>query len=302
MNAADRNGFVGIFDSGVGGLSVWREVARQLPRERTLYVADQAHVPYGARSLAEVRGFSECIARYLLGCGIKVIVVACNTASAAALHHLRRVFPEVSFVGMEPAVKPAIERTESGVVGVIATQATFQGDLFASLIERYAGDVRVIARACPGLVEAVEAGCVDTAETTDLMQACLAPLAAEGIDQLVLGCTHYPFLEPVIRRVVGPGVTIIDPAPAVARQTGRVLAEQGLEAIDRGDGPLRGPRHVFRTTGDVPAFAAMVKRLVGDTSQGEDIVVDAALWRAGQVVSGPHRSVCKGEGNADRNR
>jgi len=194
---------IGIFDSGVGGLSVWREIARQLPLEDTLYLADQAHVPYGSRSLNEVREHSEGITRFLLGWGAKIIVVACNTASAAALHHLRRTFPDVPFVGMEPAVKPAVERTRTGVVGVIATQATFQGELFASLLERYAGDVGVLIQACQGLVEAVEAGALDTPETEALLRHYLTPLIEAGADQLVLGCTHYPFLRPLIERVVG---------------------------------------------------------------------------------------------------
>ena len=276
---------VGIFDSGVGGLSVWREVAHHLPRERTFYVADQAHVPYGSRSLTEVREFSESITRYLLARNAKVIVLACNTASAASLHHLRRVFPTVPFVGMEPAVKPAIERTQSGVVGVIATEATFQGDLFASLVERYAGNVRVITRACPGLVGAVEAGKLDTHETMDLLRRCLEPLVAAGIDQLVLGCTHYPFLEAAIRSIVGPGVGIIDPAAAVARQAARVRTQRGLEdAPSMDDAPGEGARHVFCTTGDACAFADMAQRLLGRPAQA--IATQAVHWREGRLVAG----------------
>ncbi len=265
--------FIGIFDSGVGGLSVWREIARQLPHEDTLYLADQAHVPYGFRRIAEVREFSENITRLLLNQGAKIIVVACNTASAAALHYLRRTFPNVPFVGMEPAVKPAVERTCNGVVGVIATQATFQGELFASLVERYAGDVRVLTQVCPGLVEAVEAGALDTPETEMLLRECLAPLVEAGVDQLVLGCTHYPFLLPAIERLVGTSVTVIDPAPAVACQTGRVLTQRKLEA-----GRSRVGRHVFYTSGDVAVFAAMIKRLLG-----EGVEARAVRWRAGRL-------------------
>jgi len=267
---------IGIFDSGVGGLSVWREIARQLPLEDTLYLADQAHVPYGSRSLNEVREHSEGITRFLLGWGAKIIVVACNTASAAALHHLRRTFPDVPFVGMEPAVKPAVERTRTGVVGVIATQATFQGELFASLLERYAGDVGVLIQACQGLVEAVEAGALDTPETEALLRHYLTPLIEAGADQLVLGCTHYPFLRPLIERVVGAGLAVIDPAPAVARQTERVLAQRGLETT-------RGcvSRHVFYTSGNLAAFAAMIKRLL--PSIGEGAEVRAVRWREGQL-------------------
>jgi len=275
---------IGIFDSGVGGLSVWREIAHQLPYEDTLYLADQAHVPYGYRRLAEVRKFSEGIARFLLGQGAKVIVVACNTASAAALHYLRRTFPDVPFVGMEPAVKPAVEQTRNGVVGVIATQTTFQGKLFASLVERYADDVRVLTQVCPGLVEAVEAGALDTPETEALLRECLTPLIEAGVDQLVLGCTHYPFLRPAIERVVAASITVIDPAPAVARQTARVLAQRGLRADpSTGSGHRRGRvgRHLFYTSGDVAAFIRMIGRLL--PSVGEDTEVRAVRWRGGHL-------------------
>jgi glutamate racemase len=284
--------FIGVFDSGVGGLSVWREIVRQLPDEDTLYLADQAHVPYGSRRLADVREFSEGITRFLLEQGAKVIVIACNTASAAALHYLRRVFPAVPFVGMEPAVKPGIERTRTGVVGVLATQATFQGELFASLVERYAGDVRVLTQVCGGLVEAVEAGALDGPETDALLRRCLAPLVEAGADQIVLGCTHYPFLQPAIDRVVGSSTTVIDPAPAVARQTGRVLARWQSEAdpslgpssgLERGLGHRQAHvgHHVFYTTGDVERFTAMIGRLLPST--GEDIEVRALRWRSGRL-------------------
>ena len=276
--------FISIFDSGVGGLSVWREIAHQLPHEDTLYLADQAHVPYGHRRLVEVREFSESITRFLLRQRTKIIVIACNTASAAALHHLRRTFSDVPFVGMEPAVKPAVERTRNGTVGVIATQSTFQGKLFASLVERYAGNVRVLTQACPGLVEAVEAGALDTPATEALLRQCLTPLVEAGVDQLVLGCTHYPFLQPAIERVVGANITVIDPAPAVARQTARVLAQRGLEAdpsTGSGHRRNRAGRHLFYTSGDVAAFSTMIERLF-PTVEG-DVEVQAARWREGRL-------------------
>ena len=269
-------GVIGIFDSGVGGLSVWREVARQLPHEHTLYLADQAHVPYGSRRLAEVRELSEGITRFLLGQGAKLVVIACNTASAAALHYLRHTFPDVPFVGMEPALKPAAERTHNGVVGVIATPATFQGELFASLVERYASDVRLVTQICPGLVDAVEAGRLDDAETEALLRDYLTPLIEAGADQLVLGCTHYPFLRPAIERVAGPGVAVIDPAPAVARQAGRVLTQRRLGA-DRG----HACHHVFYTSGNEVAFAEMVKRFV--PSCGKGVEIRKVTWKEGHL-------------------
>jgi len=253
---------------------VWREIARQLPHEDILYLADQAHVPYGSRQLAEVRELSAGITRFLLDCGAKIIVIACNTASAAALHHLRRTFPDVPFVGMEPAVKPAIEQTNNDVVGVIATQATFQGELFASLVKRYAGNVRVLTQVCPGLVEAVESGALDAPETEALLREYLTPLVEAGTDQLVLGCTHYPFLRPTIERIVGAELTVIDPAPAVARQTARVLAQRGLEA-KRG----RKARRMFYTSGDAATFATLIERLLSLSGNK----VRAVRWRAGRI-------------------
>ncbi len=255
---AEAEAPIALFDSGVGGLSVWREVVRLLPAESTLYLADQAHLPYGPRPLEEVRRYAEGITRFLLARGAKVIVVACNTASGAALHYLRATFPEVPFVGMEPAVKPAAERTRTGTIGVIATPATFQGDLFRRLVERFAADVVLYTQVCPGLVEAVERGEADDPRTEALLHRYLDPMVAAGIDQLVLGCTHYPFLTGAIRRVVGEGVALIDPAPAVARQVRRVLAARGLLREEEGR-----PAHRFYTTGEVATMREQVSRLVG---------------------------------------
>ncbi len=275
-----NRGSIGVFDSGVGGLSVWREIAGQVPHEETIYVADQAHVPYGSRSLAEVRAFSEAITRFLLDQGAKVIVVACNTASAAALYALRRTFPQVPFVGMEPAVKPAIERTSNGVVAVIATEATFQGELFASLLERYAHDVEVLTQVCPGLVEAVEAGALEAPETEALLRECLTPLVEARVDQLVLGCTHYPFLRGAIEGIIGEGISVIDPAPAVARQTARVLARREVDASrDRPEG--HGRRHTLFTSGDVTTFDRMVDRLL--LRSGERWEIRGVRWQGARL-------------------
>ncbi len=214
---------IGMLDSGVGGLSILREVRRQLPGEDVVYVADQGHVPYGPRSKAEIRGFVRGIVRFLLQHRVKVVVVACNAASAAALHHLREVFPRVPFVGMEPAVKPAAEQTRAGTIGVLTTAATFQGELFSSVVDQFAREVRVVTQVCPEFVDLVESGALDTPAARDAVQARLAPLLSAGIDQLVLGCTHFPFLAPLLREVAGPDVAIVDPSEAVARQTGRVI-------------------------------------------------------------------------------
>lgn len=221
---------IGIFDSGVGGLSVLRAIREQFPNEDLVYLADQAHVPYGPRTLEEVRHFSEEITRFLLDQGAKLIVVACNTASAAALHYLREVFPVIPFVGMEPAVKPAAEHTETGVVGVLATPATFQGALYASVVERFANGVILLQNTCAGLVEQIEAGNLDGKETAFILEGALKPMLAAKIDTVVLGCTHYPFVIPQIEKIVGPEVRVIDPAPAIARQVGRLLEKFGMRS------------------------------------------------------------------------
>jgi len=269
---------IGVFDSGVGGLSVWREIVSQLPHLDTVYVADQAHVPYGGRSLDDVREFCSGITRFMMDQGVQTVVVACNTASAAALYALREGFPAVPFVGMEPAVKPAAERSRTGTVGVIATQATFQGELFESLLERYAQDVDVRTQACPGLVEAVEAGALDDPKTEALLRQCLTPLVDADVDQLVLGCTHYPFLRPAIEEVMGNGVSVIDPAPAVARQTARIAMEFGS-----GPAPKRRGSHVFFTTGETAAFRKSLEKLLNQP--GSNWPVSQAWWCRGCLVT-----------------
>ncbi|MCL4239239.1 MAG: glutamate racemase [Anaerolineae bacterium] len=249
---------IGLLDSGVGGLSILREVRAQLPAEHLLYLADQAHVPYGPRSIEQVRAFTEGIARFLIAQGVKLIVIACNTASAAALHPLRAQFPGMPFVGMEPAVKPAASATRSGVIGVIATEATFQGELFASVVGRFAQGVRVETRACPELVQLAEAGETASARSRLAVRRCLAPLLEAGIDQLVLGCTHFPFLSEAIQAEAGPGVTLIDPSPAVARQAGRVLGDRGALSPASASGSV-----TCYTTGQPDAFRAVLETLLG---------------------------------------
>jgi len=256
---------IGVFDSGVGGLSVLREIWAQLPDESTLYFADTAHCPYGSRSAEEICDLAVRITDFLVQRGAQVVVVACNTASAAALHHLRERF-SVPIVGMEPAVKPAAERTRVGKVGVMATPVTFQGELFARLLERYANGVEVLTQVCPGLVQQVEAGKLDDPETDRLLRLYLEPMVEAGVDSLVLGCTHYPFLREAIARIVGPHVDIIDPAPAVARQTARVLEQHGLRAVERGPA-LR----LFYTSGDPRAFEDIAGRLLGVPVHAEGI-------------------------------
>ena len=269
---------IGVFDSGVGGLSVLREIQVQYPQENIIYLADQAHVPYGSQPLDQVRAFSEGITRYFVekeadiaaGRRAKLVVVACNTASAAALRYLRRVFPRVPFVGMEPAVKPAAEHTNTGVVGVLATPATFQGALYASVVERFASGVIVLQDTCPGLVAQIERGNLDGDETSTILEGALAPMMVLGIDTVVLGCTHYPFVIPMIQKFVGPEVRVIDPAPAVARQVGRLLDIHGLRRSS-GEGLVQSRSIRYLTSGDPASLESLLPGFVGEQKEVQQI-------------------------------
>jgi glutamate racemase len=243
---------IGVFDSGVGGLSVLSEIRREMPFADLLYLADQGRGPYGVRTLAEVADLTEQAARWLLDRGATTITIACNTASAAALHALRASHPDIPIVGMEPAVKPAALSTATGVIGVVATAATFQGELFASVMQRHAAGARVLTRACPSWVELVERAEVDGPEAIRQVESCLAPILDGGADTLVLGCTHFPFLIPLIERAAGPGLTIVDPAPAVARQVRRVAS------ATEGSGRL-----TLATSGDPERFRRVARALAG---------------------------------------
>lgn len=264
---------IGVFDSGVGGVSVFRALRQHLPAQPIIYLADQANVPYGVRQLEEVRDFSRAITRYLISQGAKLVVLACNTASVAALKTLREEFPQIPFVGMEPAVKPAAEHTHTGVVGVLATYATFQGAMYASVVERFASGVTVLQDHCPGLVQQIEKGDLDGPETRRILENALQPMLDKGIDSVVLGCTHYPLVIPLIEEIVGPNVKVIDPAPAVARQTERLLASLGLLASGRQTGAVR-----FVTTGEAALLEEQLSFLLGTRFQ-----VESVRWRLGQL-------------------
>lgn len=265
---------IGIFDSGVGGLSVYRAVRQILPAQPVIYFADQQHVPYGSRPLEEVRNFSEAITQFLIHLGAGLIVVACNTASAAALHYLRAKFPHIPFVGMEPAVKPAAEITRSGKVGVLATPATFQGALYASVVERFAAGVKLMTDTCNGLVQEIEAGRLNDNPARRILQSALTPMLREGIDTVVLGCTHYPFVIPLIEEICGPAVRVIDPAPAVARQTRRLLEVYHLLA--EGDAL---PETHFYTTGDPASLRRQIASLLGESA-----TVHPARWQDHRIL------------------
>jgi len=268
------NSSIGVFDSGVGGLSVLRAIREQMPEESVIYFGDQEHVPYGPRPMKQIQNFSEGITRFLLEQDAKIIVVACNTASAAALKYLRETFPGISFVGMEPAVKPAAERTETGVVGVLATPATFQGALYASVVERFAVGVELLQSTCPGLVQQIEKGDLDGLETRRILEDALNPMLKKNIDTVVLGCTHYPFVIPLIERVVGDKVRVIDPAPSVARQAKRLLEADGLRNL----GGVRGEVCYF-TSGPAGAMQSQLPKL-----SGEEGNVQPVMWLDDHMV------------------
>jgi len=255
----NSNNPIGVFDSGVGGLSVLRAIREQMPEESVIYFGDQGHIPYGPRPMKQIQNFSEAITRFLLNKGAKIIVVACNAASAAALTYLRQRFSDVSFVGMEPAVKPAAEHTETGVVGVLATPATFQGALYASVVERFANGVKLLQDPCVGLVQQIEKGDLNGSATRKILEDALHPMLEKNIDTVVLACTHYPFVIPLIQEIAGEKVRVIDPAPAVARQTKRLLEARGLKRELDSRGEVR-----FFTSGDANLVQSLLPKLLGE--------------------------------------
>lgn len=235
---------IGIYDSGVGGLSVWRELIALMPSESYLYVSDGGHCPYGPKPADYIIARAHAITDFLIKNGADLIVVACNTATAAAIEWLRSHY-SIPFIGMEPAIKPAALHSKTGVVGVLATEGTLKGKLYLNTLANFATDVNVIEKVGTGLVEAVEEGKINTPGTKALLHRYIDPMIEAGADHIVLGCTHYPFLTDTIKRIVGDKVVIVNPAPAVAKQTRKIA-----ESI-----PLRNPdgdhTSTFFSTGPV---------------------------------------------------
>lgn len=265
---------IGIFDSGVGGLSVLRALKALRPDVNILFVADQAHVPYGPRPLEQVREYAVGITEYLAAEGANLVLVACNAASAAALYYLRDFFPQMPFVGMEPAVKPAVNLSNSGIVGVLATPATFQGMLYASVVERFAANVKVLTSTCPGLVQRIEAGDMGGPETRAILEEALQPMLEAGADTIVLGCTHYPFVIPLVQTIVGPGVEVIDPSPAVARQADRIISADAPPTENNGFVK-------YCTTGDPAALVSLLPILLNESHP-----VSPLKWDGASVIDG----------------
>ena len=225
-----NNAPIGVFDSGMGGLSVWKEIVKALPDESILYYGDGANCPYGSKSPQQIVRLSDEIVRFFIDKGVKLIVVACNTATAGAIDWLRANY-DIPFVGMEPAVKPAAQRSASGVIAILATAATLQGTLFRETSERFAGEVKVLSSIGEGFVELIESGQEDSAEAEEAVRRTIEPLLAQGADHLVLGCTHYPFLTGALKKAIGNrNVTLVDPAPSIARRVAGLLRERNALA------------------------------------------------------------------------
>lgn len=264
---------VGVFDTGVGGLTILHEMLRELPDERFVYFGDTGNCPYGVRPEREIQALSIAAVRVLVDHGAKIIVVACNTASVSALKELREAFT-IPIVGVVPAVKPAAERTRVGRVGVAATEASARGDYLKRLIAEHANGTEVLAAGCPQLVTLVEAGQLDGPAVEAVVREYISPLLDAGIDELVLGCTHFPALRPVFERVAGPGVELIDSGAAIARQARRILERDDMLATagPHAGGAANAPRalgegDLFLCSGPVASFEATASAILGQRIQ-----------------------------------
>ncbi len=257
MLANTNNHPIGIFDSGVGGISVLKHIHALLPHEDLIYLADSKYAPYGNKTAQEITQRCLILSDDLLQKNVKAIVVACNTATAAAIDTLRDTF-DIPIIGMEPAVKPAAEASKNGVIGVLATVGTLKSAQFAALLESYGRNVKVVTQGCVGLVECIERGELQTSETKALIRQYAAPLLAEGADTIVLGCTHYPFVKDVIQDIVGEKITLIDTGAAVAKQLKHQLQENGLLSTSKETADVR-----FWTNSEAENARQVIEKLWG---------------------------------------
>ena len=276
MSTPLKSAAIGVFDSGVGGLSVLREIRATLPAEDLLYVADSGHAPYGDRPDTFIRQRAETITAFFVSKGVKAVVIACNTATAVAVQTLRSKH-SIPIVAMEPALKPAMEITHSKVIGILATSRTLASESFSRLAEKHGNGARVLLQPCQGFVEQVEKAELNGLVTEALIQRHISPLIEQGADTLVLGCTHYPFLKETIRSVAGPGVSIIDPSAAVARQlrhrltTNDLLSDRGTPGSER-----------FLTSGAPHKVQAVCSRLWGQPVQISSFITKKPLKAIGR--------------------
>ncbi len=251
-----NNNPIGIFDSGVGGLTVWEEVQKLLPHESIIYLADSKNCPYGAKSQNEIITLSITNVEFLLKQNCKLIIVACNTATAAAIETLRKNYT-IPFIGMEPAIKPAAINTNSGKIGVLATKGTFEGKLFKETSSKYANNISKIIQIGEGLVELVESGNANSNKAKLLLKKYLTPMVNAGVDQIVLGCTHYPFFIPLIKKLIPKSIQIINPAPAIAKRAKAVLSEMKIENAEN------NAEYSFYNSGNTNAMKQLIKDITG---------------------------------------
>jgi len=247
---------LGIFDSGVGGLTVWRAIRRLLPRESLIFLADNAHVPYGEKTPDELQSLTADIVRFFLRHDVKLVVVACNTATVYAIDYLREQFPDTPFVGVVPVVKTLARYTRSGRIGVMSTPATSRSAYLRRLIEEFAPGLEVTNVGCDGLEDLVETGNIRGHQATELLERHLAPVVAARPDVVGLGCTHYPFLRARIKKILGPGVRVFDPSRPVARRVRQLLTSASQLATQE------EPAFRFYTTSDADHFAAVASKLL----------------------------------------
>lgn len=264
------SGPIGIFDSGAGGLTILSALRKELPHESYIYIGDTANCPYGVRSDAEVIELTSRACRFLIEKRAKLIVIACNTASQAALAALRASF-DLSFIGVVPAVKPATRLTRKGKIGIIATNQSASSTYLRQLIDEFAGGIQVYAEGCPGLVTLVEAGKLNGVEAAAEVKEAIRPLISQGVDVLVLGCTHFPALRPVIQEQAGPGVTIIDSGDAIARRTRSVLETENLTTPVTSQNASEGSLEVW-CSGDAQDFRRVASKVLG-----YDVIVKQAV-------------------------
>jgi glutamate racemase len=252
---------IGIFDSGVGGLTVANAISLLLPDETIFYIGDTARIPYGNKSKDDIEKFSLEMTKFLLDKDCKAIVIACNTASAYALEAVRNTYRDIPVIAMEPAVKPAIEQSKTGAIGVLATLGTLKSDRYSHLKDKFGQGIQILENPCLGLVDNIEAGKWNDPETILLLETILKPMVDAQVDHIVLGCTHYPIVIPLIAIIMGDSVQLVNPAPAIAKQVYRQLAERNLLCVDTA---LKesSPKHTVWATGSTLSFNYLLKELL----------------------------------------
>lgn len=252
---------IGIFDSGVGGLTVANAISLLLPNEAIFYIGDTARIPYGNKSKDDIEKFSLEMTKFLLDKDCKAIVIACNTASAYALEAVRNTYPDIPVIAMEPAVKPAIEHSKTGAIGVLATLGTLKSDRYSHLKNKFGQGIQILENPCLGLVDNIEAGKWNDQETVLLLENILKPMVDAHVDHIVLGCTHYPIVIPLIANIMGDSVQLVNPAPAIAKQVYRQLAERNLLCVDT-NVKENSPKHIVWATGSALSFNYLLKELL----------------------------------------